>query len=512
MSSLPSWESYEENRMRIRVDWRISCRLVGTILKWLWVPLLVPLGLTLYDGTALVPFLVPMVGTVVVGLGLEQLTERSDLRTREAFLMVSLTWLSLAVVGAVPFVLAGEGALANPTNALFESMSGVTTTGATIIVEFDRHSRAILMWRAVLQWLGGLGILVLATAVLSQLSVGGAQLMETETQTQDVNKLTPRISETAALLWKLYIGLTGLQVAVLYGLHLIGFAPEMTLYDAVAHAFTTISTSGFSPRGASIAAFSPAIQWAIIPFMAIGATSFVLIYFVVRGNVERLRNSDEFRFYVGVLAFFALSVAGVLVVDGGPHTSLEAVARHSLFQVVSIVTTTGYASTDFNLWSSAAKHLLFVCMFIGGMAGSTTCSIKALRWLVVVKAFRRDLFTAATPSAVRPIRLSGNVVEEETVRDIYAYTLVSLVFFIIGTVFVVINASRVRLSVTEFEAMSAVAATFFNVGPAFGIAGPLASYEPFPRSTKLVMTFLMWIGRIEIIPVLVLLTPSYWRS
>ncbi|WP_049931189.1 TrkH family potassium uptake protein [Halosimplex carlsbadense] len=498
--------------MRIRVDWRVSCRLVGTILKWLWVPLLIPLGIALYDGTAVLPFALPILGTALLGLGLEQLTDEQDLRAREAFLMVSLTWLSIALVGSVPFLLAGEGALAEPVNALFESMSGITTTGATVIVNFDRHSRAILMWRAVLQWLGGLGILVLATAVLSQLSVGGAQLMETETQTQDVDKLTPKISETAALLWKLYIGLTGLQVAVLYGFHLLGYAPEMTLYDAIAHAFTTIATSGFSPRGDSIAAFSPAVQWAIIPFMAIGATSFVLLYFVFQGNFDRLRNSDEFRFYVAILGFFSLGVGGMLFANGGPYTNLEEIARHAIFQVVSIVTTTGYASTDFNLWSAGPKHLLFVCMFIGGMAGSTTCSIKTLRWLVVVKAFRRDLFTAASPSAIRPVRLSGSVIDEETVRDIYAYTLVSLVFFILATIIVVLDASRVQLTVSEFEAMSAAAATFFNIGPAFGIAGPLESYETFPESTKLVMTFLMWVGRIEIIPVLVLLTPSYWRS
>jgi trk system potassium uptake protein TrkH len=498
--------------MRTRVDWRVSCRLVGTILKWLWVPLLVPLALALYDGTAPLPFAVPMAGSFLLGAGLERLTERTDLWAREAFLMVSLTWLSVALVGAVPFVLAGTGALAQPTNALFESMSGITTTGATVVLDFDRHSRAILLWRAVIQWIGGLGILVVATAVLSQLSVGGAQLMETETQTDDVHKLTPRISETAGLLGRLYLGLTGLQIVVLYGLHLAGLAPEMTAYDALAHAFTTVSTAGFSPRGQSLAAFSPAVQWAVIPFMALGATSFVLLYFVLRGNLGRLRNSEEFRFYVGLLGLFALGVGGVLYVDGAPHTSVEAIARHALFQVVSIVTTTGYASTDFNLWSSGAKHLLFVCMFVGGMAGSTTCSIKTLRWLVVLKAFRRDLFVAATPTAVRPVRLSGVVVDEETIRDIYAYTLVSLVFFIVATVVVVVDASRVRLTVTEFEAMTAAASTFFNVGPAFGIAGPFESYEPFPRSTKLVMIFLMWIGRIEIIPVLVLLTGSYWRS
>jgi trk system potassium uptake protein TrkH len=495
----------------VRVEWRISLRFVGTVLKWLWVPLLVPLPVALLDGTTLVPFLGTIAGTVLLGLGLEQLAEPEDLRAREAFLMVALTWLSVAAVGAVPFVLAGNGTLADPVNALFESMSGITTTGATVVVDFGVHSRAVMLWRATLQWLGGLGILVLATAVLSQLSVGGAQLMETESQTRDVNKLTPRISETATILWKLYIGLTALQVAVLYGLRLVGLAPEMTLYDAVAHAFTTISTAGFSPRGDSIATFSPAVQWVTIPFMLAGATSFVLLYFVLRGDLGRLRRSDEFRFYLGIVGLFAAAVTAILLIDETFATPVETV-RHALFQVVSIVTTTGYASTDFDVWSSAAKHLLFVCMFIGGMAGSTTCSIKALRWLVVLKAFRRDLFTAAIPNAVRPVRLSGQVVDERTVRDIYAYTLVSLVFFILATIVVVVDASRVQLAVTEFEAMGAAASTFFNVGPAFGIAGPFASYEPFPESTKLLMTFLMWMGRIEIIPVLVLLTPSYWRS
>jgi trk system potassium uptake protein TrkH len=497
--------------MRTRIEWRVSLRLVGTIVKWLPVPLAIPLLLSLLDGTDPIPFLIPMVGTAAVGVGLEQLTDSEDLGPREGFLMVSLSWLSVALVGSVPFVLAGEGVLAVPVNALFESMSGITTTGATVILDFDRHSRAILLWRATLQWLGGIGILVVATAVLSQLSVGGSQLMETETQTQDVNKLTPRISETAGLLWKLYLGLTAAQIALLYGLHLVGLAPEMTLYDAVAHTFTTISTSGFSPRAESLAAFSPVVQWAVIPFMILGATSFVLIYFVVHGHLNRLRESDEFRFYIGLLSFFTIAITGILLVDGS-HPSVESTVRHALFQVVSIVTTTGYASTDFNLWSSAAKHLLFVCMFIGGMAGSTTCSIKALRWLVVLKAFRRDLFSVSNPTVVRPVRLSGGVVPEATIRDIYAYTLVSLVFFIFATILVVVDASRVGLPVTEFEAMGAAAATFFNVGPGFGIAGPFASYEPFPRTTKLAMTFLMWIGRIEIIPVLVLLTPSYWRG
>ncbi|WP_132057681.1 TrkH family potassium uptake protein [Halorussus amylolyticus] len=497
---------------RIHVDWRSSCSLVGTVLKWLSVPLVVPLAIAVYDGVDVVPFVATILLTLVVGFGLESLSEDRDLYPREAFLMVSLTWIAVAAVGAIPFVLAGNGTLADPVNALFESTSGITTTGATVVVDFSVHSRAVMLWRSLIQWLGGLGILVLATAVLSQLSVAGAQLMETETQTRDVNKLTPRISETARILWGIYVALTLAQVAILYAFRLVGLAPEMTLYDAFAHAFTTVSTSGFSPRPESLAAFSPVVQWTVIPFMALGATSFVLIYLVLQGNTRRLSGSDEFRFYVGVLGFFSLSVAGILWLDATFPGDAEATLRHSIFQVVSIMTTTGYASANFDLWSPSAKNLLFVCMFIGGMAGSTTCSIKALRWLVVLKAFRRDLFVAGHPDVIQPVRLSGRVVDEATIRDMYAYTLVSLVLFIAATIFVVLDTSRVGLGIGEFEAMGAAAATFFNVGPGFGIAGPFGSYVDFPASTKLVMTVLMWVGRIEIIPVLVLLTPSYWLS
>lgn len=498
--------------VRIRVDWRASCSFVGTILKWLAVPLAVPLVVALLYDEPLTPFLAAIITTLVVGFALEHLAAERELGHREAFLMVALTWLAIALMGAIPFVVAGRGALSHPVNALFESTSGITTTGATVIVDFELHARSIMLWRQLVQWLGGLGILVLATAVLSELGVGGAQLMETETRTRDVHKLTPRIEETARLLSTLYVGLTVLQMVVFYGLHLVGFAPDMTLYDAVAHPLTTVSTSGFSPQPLSIGAFSPAIQWVTIPFMTLGATSFVLLYFLLQGDTARFRRSEEFRFYVSLLVLFSGAVGVVLASDAEFPGSVEEVLRHATFQVVSIMTTTGFATVDFNAWSASAKHLLFVCMFIGGMAGSTTCSIKVLRWLVVLKAFRRDLFTSSHPSVIQPVRLSGEVVSEEAIRDIYAYTLISLCFFAAATVFLVIDTARDGPDIGEFDAMGAAAATFFNIGPAFGIAGPFGSYEPFSNTAKLAMVVLMWVGRIEIIPVLVLLTPSYWRT
>ncbi|MDY6764813.1 MAG: TrkH family potassium uptake protein [Halobacteria archaeon] len=498
--------------MKLRVDWRASLSLVGTILKWLSVPLLIPLGIAVYYGEDLVPFFVTIIVTLVVGFGLEFLRkkEQRELGSREAFLMVSLVWFAIALVGAVPFVLADKGVLGQPVNALFESMSGITTTGATVIGDFGVHSRSVLMWRQVIQWIGGLGILVFAISILSQLSVAGAQLMETETQ--GIKKLTPRIVETARLLGKIYLLLTALQVVVLYTLHIAGLAPNMTLYNAVAHAFTTIATSGFSPEARSIEAFSPIVQWVIVPFMAVGATNFILLYYVLNGDLRRPFRSEEFRFYIAVLVSLSVIVAVLLFLDPGYTGNLEKTLRHSFFQVVSIVTTTGYANTDFNLWSSFAKHILFLGMFIGGMAGSTTCSIKTLRWLVVFKGFRRDLFRMIHPEVIRPLRLSGEVVDEETIRDIYSYTLLSIIIFFLTTIFIVVDAARIGLDITEFEAMGAAASTFLNIGPAFGIAGPFGSYDAFANTTKIFMVLLMWIGRIEILPILVLLTPAYWRS
>jgi len=226
----------------------------------------------------------------------------------------------------------------------------------------------------------------------------------------------------------------------------------------------------------------------------------------------RLLKNDEFHFYLGSIGALAGIVALVLYADPGTNFGAEGTVRHALFNVASIVTTTGYASVDFDLWAPGAKHMLFMGMFFGGMVGSTTCSIKSLRWMVALKAFKRDLFTSIHPESVRPVRNSGKPVDEETIRDIYAYILLSVVIFFLLTVFVVADAERAGLRVGEFEAMGAAASTFLNIGPAFGDAGPYGTYASFPMTTRTVMIVLMWIGRIEIIPVLVLFTKAFWTS
>ena len=499
--------------VRIRVDWQTSLDLTGRVLLYLAVPLAFPLLLAVWYSESILPFVAAIVGTILLGGLFRSLPgDPGDLGPREAFLAVAMIWLLVATIGAIPFVVAGVGTIAHPINAMFESMSGLTTTGATVLEDFSLHDRSILVWRQLIQWLGGLGILILATAILSELGVGGAQLMETESQTRNVNKLTPRISETARLIWGLYLGLTALAIAVYYSLNLAGFAPNMDLYNAVAHAFTSVATAGFSPEPLSVGAFEPIVQWAVIPFMIAGSTSFVLMYFAINGDPMRLLKNEEFHFYIGTLVFFATIVAALLFIDPEIEFGSEETIRHAIFNVASIVTTTGYASTDFELWSAAAKHMLFLCMFLGGMVGSTTCSIKSLRWLVALKAFRRNLFTSIHPDAVRPVRLSGKPVEEDTIRDIYAYLLLSIVIFFLLTIFIVVDSARAGAGVSEFDAMGAAASTFLNIGPAFGDAGPYGTYNGFPMTTKVVMIILMWVGRIEIIPVLVLFTAAFWKS
>ncbi len=494
------------------MGWRASVGLIGDVLAALSVPLSFPLLVALYYGESPLPFLAAVAVTIALGATFRRARDPDvDLGPREAFLAVALIWLLVAVIGAIPFVVAGVGTVAHPVNAMFESMSGLTTTGATVLRDFSVHSRSVMMWRQVIQWLGGLGILILATAVLSEVGVGGAQLMESESQTQDVNKLTPKISRTAQLIWGIYVGLTVLAVLVYF---LLGLAvdPQMGLYNAVAHAFTSVATAGFSPEPLSVGAFHPLIQWAVVPFMVIGSTSFVLIYFAINGEPMRLLRNEEFHFYLGAMGTLASIVAVGLFLDPNTAFGAEATVRHAVFNVASVVTTTGYASTDYVLWAPAAKHMLFMGMFIGGMVGSTTCSIKSLRWLVALKSFRRNLYTAVHPEAVRPVRVSGKSVDEDVIRDIYAYLLLSIVIFFLLAVVIIVDAERADLRVDEFEALGAAATTFLNIGPAFGDAGPYGTFASFPMSTRAVMIVLMWVGRIEIIPVLVLFTKAFWTS
>jgi trk system potassium uptake protein TrkH len=498
--------------------------LTGTVIKWLAAAMVVPLVTSLIYGEGTLVFLASMAVVVTLGLGLERLSAETDLGARESLLLVALAWLSVSLVGAVPYVLAGFGtqsAFASPINALFESTSGFTTTGATAMreISFARHSRALLMWRQLTQWLGGMGIIVLMVAIFPQIAVNGAQLMDSEAPGPSLQKLTPRIAETARVLWLFYLGFTILFALVMTGLHLGDLAPNMDMYNAVAHAFSTLPTGGFSPQADSVAAFSPAVQWLFVPFMLVAGTNFALFWYLLNGEADRFLGDREFRTYLGAVTVIAAVLAALLFTGSAPAQELggttagtvENALRQAVFQIGSLVNSTGFATSDFAQWGDDAKAVLLFAMFVGGSAGSTGGGIKVVRWIVVVKAARRELVTTAHPDEIRPIRLGGTVVDEGAIRGVLGFTLLYLVLFALGTVLIALDASRVGLGLSVLEAGSASLATLGNVGPGFGLLGPFGSYEGFPATSKLFMIFLMWVGRLEIIPVLVLFTGAFWR-
>ncbi|MFW5938932.1 MAG: TrkH family potassium uptake protein [Halolamina sp.] len=506
------------------VDYRVSVAFVGRVLTYLGVTPIVPLLAALYYGESPVPFVATSAVMLGTGLLFDYLGSDGDLGRREAFLLVSLAWLVVPLAGTVPYLVAGTGTVATPINALFESMSGFTTTGATVLGEIsvERHGHAMLLWRQLTQWLGGMGILVLMVAILPEMSVGGAQVMDQEAPGPSLEKLTPRIQETARALWGIYAGLTLLAALVYFGLGVVGAAPNMDLYNAVAHALTTLPTGGFSPEPRSAEAFAPAIQWAMMPFMLLAGTNFALFWHVLRGEPRHLTNNAEFRAYLLAIAGFGAVVSGVLFLGVGlaeTPTNIDAVAgnvenalRQGLFQVIAVVTTTGYASMDVNTWDASAQTILLFAYFLGGSAGSAAGSIKIVRWVLAYKATSRSLFVAAHPEAVRPVRLNDAVVDEETIREVFVFVTVFVVLFALSTVLLYLDSFRTpEVTLTGLDAMSATIATLGNVGPGFGVVGPMNSFLPFSDASKLYMIFLMWIGRLEILSVLVIFTPSFWQ-
>jgi trk system potassium uptake protein TrkH len=510
--------------MTIRVDFRTTASVLGRVLRYLAGPLVFPLAVALYYGESPLPFLVTILVTVAVGISLERLDPEPQLGVPDGFLFVGATWLVVPLVGTIPYLVAGQGTVAAFPNALFESMSGFTTTGATVLndISFETHSRSIMLWRQLTQWLGGMGIVVLVVAILPELGAGGAQLVESESPGLELDKLTPRIAETARALWLLYVVLTAILAAFLWALHHLGVAPGMTAYNAVAHALTTMPTGGFSPEARSIEAFSPAVQWVITLFMVIAGTNFALLWRVRAGDPDRLLHNEEFRVYLGLVVGVGL-LAGLLLYAGvglarDPTNvpqivgDAEHALRQGLFQAAAIVTTTGYASMDFQMWSAPAKYLLLAAMFLGGSAGSAAGSVKIVRWVVVVKAATRELFTTGRPEAIRPVRMGSEVIDEDTIRGVQVFVLLFVVFFGVSTLLLFLDAVRTGLSLSVLEAASATVAILGNVGPGFGLVGPMGGYTAFSTPSKLFMVFLMWIGRLEIISVLVLLTPSFWRT
>jgi trk system potassium uptake protein len=500
-------------RVRIRaVDVRAALNVVGTLTKYLGVAPLVPAAVAIGYGERFWPFLVAAAATSGAGWALERATAGGGRVTaREAFLVTAVTWLVAAGFGTIPYLLSGEAQIDGPVDALFESMAGFTTTSSTVLVDVEALDRSLVLWRALTQWIGGMGIIVLALAVLPRLRVGGRQVLEHDMPGPDVEPLTIRIRETAQRLWALYLALTAAEVVVLAVLGWTGIDGRMDLFRAVAQSLATVSTGGFSTEAHSIAAFSAATQWVIVVFMLAAGTNYALTFrAVLRRDARVFPRDEEFRLYLALLALAAV----VLTIDlwrQGIETG-EAAIRHGVFQVTSMMTTSGFASADFDTWSTLALMLLVGLLFIGASAGSASGSMKVVRHLLLGKALRRELQQTLHPELVVPVRLNGAVVDERALRAATSFILLYTGVFVVGAILIAVDAARTGLDLAPLDAIAAAATTLATAGPGLGLAGPFGSFEAYGDPAKLVMTALMWVGRLEVIPVLLLFTRHYWRN
>ena len=495
------------------VDLLAALNLVGALVKWFALAFLFPLALALAYGDPPWPFLVPAVTTAALGIGLERATSGKErIGIREGYLVVALVWLLVALLGSVPYLLSGSPQLADPVDAMFESMSGFTTTGSSVLTDIPALDRSLLMYRQFTQWVGGMGIVVLALAVLPRLRIGGRQaLFHTEAPGPDLSTFPATIRQSARRFVGLYVGLTAAQIVVLTLLAVTGLDDAMTLFDAVAHAFSTIPTGGFSPLAGSAGDLGAASQWALVPFMILGGTSFALMHLgFTRLRPRAFARDDEFRAYVLILALASSLVVASVVQQG--IASGEAAVRQGVFNTVSVFTTTGYANADFNLWTSLTTFVLVAGMLISASAGSTSGGIKLVRHVVIARMLRRELDQTIHPELVSPVRINGSAIDERALRSIVVFALLYMGTLSVGAAVILADAARTSLALSPLEAVSAAATTLASVGPAFGVAGPMGSFEPFSDISKVALTALMWLGRLEIVPIVVLFTRSYWRT
>ena len=433
---------------------------------------------------------------------------KKEVKQKEGYIIVTFGWIIMSISGMLPYLF--SGAVPDVTNAFFETVSGYTTTGASIMDDIEAMPEGILFWRSLTHWIGGMGIIVLAIAILPLLGIGGMQLFSAEAPGPSADKLHPRITDTAKRLWFIYFGYTIAETILLK-------VAGMSFFDAINHAMATLSTGGFSTKNASIAYWNdqPLIQYIIIFFMFLAGSNFVLSYFAFKGKIQKVFKDEEFRYYAGFVIVFTIIVALVIyfkanitnVTPGYPMIlgKGESSFRHALFQVVSVITTTGFVSADFTQWTPFLTVFFFGLFFLGGSAGSTSGGIKVMRHLLIIKngvlEFKRTLHA----NAIIPVRYNNKTVKEKIVYNIIGFFVLYMLLFIIG-------ALVLGFLGLDFEsAIGGAASSLGNVGPALGSLNPVSNFNSLPVLAKWWCGFLMLAGRLELFTVLILLTPYFWK-
>lgn len=434
----------------------------------------------------------------------------TNILKKEGYLIVTLGWLTLSFTGMLPYLL--SGAIPNITDAFFETISGYSTTGSSILTDIEAMPKGILFWRSATHWIGGMGIIVLTIAILPLLGIGGMQLFMAEAPGPSADKLHPRITDTAKRLYLIYVALTFVQFLLLK-------AAGMTWFDAINHAMSTVSTGGFSTKADSVAFYNgqPLIQYIIILFMFIAGTNFVLTYFALKGKVKKVFQSEEFKYYFfGTLAISAIiAIVIIFFQDPNLHSTLvhpkiygntESGIRHALFMVVSVITTTGFVSADFTMWNFFATGVFFALFFTGGSAGSTSGGIKVVRHIVMLKNSFLEFKKAIHPNAIIPVRYDGKAVNQTIVFNILSFFIIYMLIFIISSVILTL------FGLDFMSAIGAAASSLGNIGPAIGTVSPVDNFAHLTQSAKWFCSFLMLIGRLELFTVLILFTPFFWRK
>lgn len=428
---------------------------------------------------------------------------------REGYVVVTFGWIVMAISGALPYL--ATGVIPSFTSAFFETMSGYTTTGATIINDIEAVPKGVLFWRSMTQWIGGMGIIVLAIAILPLLGIGGMQLFAAEAPVVNTDKLHPRITDTAKRLWLIYFGYTLAEAILLK-------AAGMSFFDAINHAMSSLATGGFSTKNTSIAYWNdqPIIQYILVVFMFLGGVNFVLSYYLFKGKIKKVLGDEELQWYFRFIAAFTIIAALIIYFRADLSLSTfnhpmvwgkaESAFRHALLQVVSVITTTGFISADFTLWTPFLTVLFFGMMFLGASAGSTSGGVKVVRHLILIKNGFLEFKRALHPNAVLPVRYNSKAISGEVVYNILGFFILYMISFIVG-------ALGFSMFDIDFEsAIGLSAASLSNVGPALGTFGPIHNYSALPPLAQWWTSFLMLIGRLELFTVLVILTPFFWRN
>jgi trk system potassium uptake protein len=477
------------------VNLKIVFKVISRNLFILAAALFVCVGVAIIFSEETLPFILSSLISLVVGL-LFFLTTRKQpedvtIHRKDAYLTVTLSWVFISLIGCLPYLF--SGAIPSFVNAFFESVSGFTTTGSSILTDIEVLPKSILFWRSLTHWIGGIGIIVLVIIVMPTLQIGGYHLFTLESSLQE--KIQPKIKAVGNRLLLIYVILTVAEVIFL-------LAGNMNLFESVCHAFGTVATGGFSPRNTSISGYSPYIQYVITIFMFLAGTNFVVHYYLFKREFKKVKENEELRFYgLIVFAIIAVITASLYFTMQKP---LEESFREASFQVVSIVTCTGFASADYLMWPTFAWTIIFFSMFLGGSTGSTAGGIKMVRHLMMLKNIRRNFRQMISPNAILPIRLNNNVISSETNRSILTFIAVYFLVFLIG------SASLILIGIDGQTASSSVATCMAGIGPGIGTVGPVSNFAHLPDLGKMILSFLMLVGRLEIYTVIILFSRNFW--